>query len=56
MSHNLTQPEEIEIVLRNELEEYEKKIEPLSTIKNITGQDGWRATYVPPTRSECQDK
>ena len=56
MSHNLTLPEEIEIVLM-ELEENEKKHEK-AKIKSpfIKDKNSWRAGYVPPYRAVQQYK
>ena len=56
MSHNLTLPEEIEIVLM-ELEESEI-INEKTAIKNSYNKDrnGWSAGYVPPYRAVHQNK
>ena len=55
MSHNLTQPEEIEIVLRDELAEYENISQQQPASVKISGQDGWYASYIPPFRIASQD-
>ena len=56
MSHNLTQPEEIEIVLRDELAEYENISQQQPASVKISGPDGWYASYIPPFRTASQDK
>jgi hypothetical protein len=56
MSHNLTQPEEIEIVLRDELENYKNRIEQPSASEKMSGQNGWYAGYIPPFRSASLEK
>jgi len=49
MSHTLTMPEEVDIVLR-ELQESEIKEE----IRNncLNDKDSWKAGYIPPCRAE----
>ena len=56
MSHNLTLPEEIEIVLM-ELGESEI-INEKTSIKSsyLMDPNGWRAGYVPPYRAVHQNK
>jgi hypothetical protein len=55
MSHHLTQPEEIDIVLREELASSTHKIEWPPASKNNGSSEGWFASYVPSFKSDSLD-
>jgi hypothetical protein len=55
MSHHLTQPEEIDIALREELAFNTHKTEPQPASKNNNGTEGWYVSYIPSFKSASMD-